>query len=833
MVDEELYRLMEDMGDSQVQTTYRKCLEEGKVAQTKQGGRLVAEAAGRVLVAAETHIKELTARHKKMEGDKRISIRNTRLLELVKFVGLEKAVAFSVRYMLDQVSRVGNGVHYASTIGALRTQLGNMLKEEADFIHLSRVNPGLYGYLRTRIQSDGRRRSTAKRNLQHLEEVKDCGWDREDRLLIAGFIMDYVMRFSDLFYTEIELDVPLRGPSKKLHVVKLREETYNWLQEATNFLAATRPCNLPITTRPYDWGPNQIGGYPGRKVHPIDMMTTKRRQQYSVFLESDCPLVYSGLNTIQSTRWRLNRKVFEVFQIAYRYEWDTIGLSPPPPPKPTPPDKEWVAGDPDWLKHKRARVAYEHLSRHYYGDQMSAGRSLAMGEIYQDLEFYYPHQIDYRGRCYPVGTPLSYQGPDWQRGLLEFAEGKPIGEGFPWFLVHGANCFGVDKVSFNERINWVNENRQNILQVSEDPIGFRWWTEADKPFQFLAWCLEFGEAAQMEDLGAFVSHLPISMDGSNNGLQIYSLMMRDPVGCAATNCVPTDSPADAYQQVADKVTAKLREISSDPTSDPTFARRARRVLDFLNQQGLSTLPRAAVKRPVMTQPYGATIYSCQSYMVEWYHDYVRGKNLTGDLAPFPEGDAYKIFQWVGMLVWDILGEVNPKAREAMTWLRDIADIVASHGAQIEWRTPLGMQCAQRYIKGQIKKITLKAFKPISIRVWNDDGRIDTRKARNGICPNFIHSFDAAAMFLTVHLASLEGATSFMMIHDSFGTHAADAPTMARCLREAYQTVLAGNPLESLREQLQSGLPEGVELPPPPAQGDLDLSTLAQADYFFA
>ena len=56
---------------------------------------------------------------------------------------------------------------------------------------------------------------------------------------------------------------------------------------------------------------------------------------------------------------------------------------------------------------------------------------------------------------------------------------------------------------------------------------------------------------------SFVSHLPIAMDGSCNGLQLFSLMLRDPVGGTAVNLLPADTPQDIYRLGADKIIAKL------------------------------------------------------------------------------------------------------------------------------------------------------------------------------------------------------------------------------------------------------------------------------------
>jgi DNA-directed RNA polymerase, mitochondrial len=41
--------------------------------------------------------------------------------------------------------------------------------------------------------------------------------------------------------------------------------------------------------------------------------------------------------------------------------------------------------------------------------------------------FYYPHNLDFRGRAYPMHSHLTHLGSDLCRGLLEFSEGKPLG----------------------------------------------------------------------------------------------------------------------------------------------------------------------------------------------------------------------------------------------------------------------------------------------------------------------------------------------------------------------------------------------------------------------
>ncbi|MDO3385991.1 hypothetical protein QWI17_09095, partial [Gilvimarinus sp. SDUM040013] len=95
------------------------------------------------------------------------------------------------------------------------------------------------------------------------------------------------------------------------------------------------------------------------------------------------------------------------------------------------------------------------------------------------------------------------------------------------------------------------------LAIAADPFQARGWADhvgaqaIDKPWQFLAFCLEWKGYCEHGD--RFVSKLPIAMDGSCSGIQHFSAMLRDEVGGAAVNLVPSDLPADVYGLVAKKV----------------------------------------------------------------------------------------------------------------------------------------------------------------------------------------------------------------------------------------------------------------------------------------
>src|SRR5712692_9890415 len=216
--------------------------------------------------------------------------------------------------------------------------------------------------------------------------------------------------------------------------------------------------------------------------------------------------------------------------------------------------------------------------------------------LLDEPQFHFPHQLDYRGRAYPVPQLVNPQSDHIGRSLLEFAEGKPLGErGAYWLRVHLANCYWKkNKVSFDQRLAWVNQHEQEIIDFAHNPVRvYRFWKEADKPWMFLAACQEWKR--YREQGPDFRSHLPVSMDGTCNGYQHLSAMGRDPIGGRATNLIPAGEPQDIYQENADHVSRRIRRDAETAGPDQDTA-----------QQWFGLIDRNVVKHATMTTPYGVT-----------------------------------------------------------------------------------------------------------------------------------------------------------------------------------------------------------------------------------
>ena len=143
--------------------------------------------------------------------------------------------------------------------------------------------------------------------------------------------------------------------------------------------------------------------------------------------------------------------------------------------------------------------------------------------------FYYPHNLDFRGRAYPMHPHLNHLGSDLCRGLLEFAEGRPLGKsGLRWLKIHLANLYagGIEKHSYDGRLGFIEDHIHDIFDSADHPInGNRWWLTAEDPFQCLAACINLSEALRSSSPNSFISHLPIHQ--VNSSLEALKAMKKE------------------------------------------------------------------------------------------------------------------------------------------------------------------------------------------------------------------------------------------------------------------------------------------------------------------
>ena len=582
---------------------------------------------------------------------------------------------------------------------------------------------------------------------------------------------------------------------------------------------------LPMIAEPKKWQGLTDGAYLKTSTCAVRTSDSSRSQlQYLRLADQrgDLRQMYAGLDVISKVPWRVNRALFNVMVDVWNTGEGIVKLAPASPvvsypPEPDKADRTAYARWRNKVKNVENEITGWHSQRVYQNFQLEVARA------FLDDEFYCPHNVDFRGRAYPIPPYFNHMGADYIRGLFQFAKGKELGEvGLYWLKIHLANVYGYDKESLGEREAFVNGHISEIYDSAENPLtGKRWWMAAEDPWQCLAACMELRGALDSPVPSRFISHLPVQQDGSCNGLQHYAALGGDEMGAKQVNLAPGDKPADIYSAVADAVKQRVAE---DARKDEPYAK----ILD-------GHIVRKVVKQPVMTNVYGVTYVGAAAQVRKQLQDIIPKESLSDDihlgslskyvarlifeaLAQMFSG-AHAIQQWLGECGGRISQAVTPEQIERLRQRRNGKSVQRSTAASatlakseeqrlatedyqfkstIVWTTPLGLPVVQPYRQSKCRSIQTN-LQRLTIVEPSVSDPVSKRKQLQGFPPNFIHSLDATHMMLSALKCDEIGLT-FAAVHDSFWTHAGDIPVLNRVLRDSFVRMHCEDIIGRLREE---------------------------------
>ena len=428
---------------------------------------------------------------------------------------------------------------------------------------------------------------------------------------------------------------------------------------------------------------------------------------------------------------------------------------------------------------------------------------------------------------------LNHLGSDLSRGILRFSKAKPLGDkGLYWLKVHLANLCGANKISFDERACFADENMENIIESAKDPFaGSRWWMGCEEPFQVLAVCQEIVNAIESGDPSSYMCSLPVHMDGSCNGLQHYAALGLDEVGGMAVNLMSTDRPQDVYISVMDEVIKRVDREASKVVPYSSYSNLSKDEFKELENNRLAKMvsgkiDRGVVKRTVMTSVYGVTFIGARDQIKEKLTEKLEEAGMDVDEH---EGDIFKASGYLAGVTMDVMGDLFTGARQTQNWLTECARIISSTGHPVSWITPLGVPIVQPYRHSKLHSVRT-ILQRVSLSVRNDDLPVHKVRQVSAFPPNYIHSLDASHMLLTAIEMNKRGLT-FTAVHDSFWTHAADIDEMNEILRDCFVDLYSRPLLHDLRKAWEIRFP-GLEFPDVPGKGGMDVSCVKQSAYFF-
>jgi DNA-directed RNA polymerase len=594
----------------------------------------------------------------------------------------------------------------------------------------------------------------------------------------------------------------------------------------------------------------------------VMMVKTADRDVLKELTPETHPLVFNTLNKLQKVGWTINEEIYPIYAWALRNKTDAFA-------------DIWEMHNPEAKQSKiREAKAIGDIAKRFIGKT-----------------FYHLYTLDFRARVYPATAYLHNQGSDLAKGLLLRADSKPITkEGFDWLLISiasnwagNSNIEGVktDKIPLSDRVLWSLDNEEILISYAESPKVNQGWMKADKPWQFLAACVELSKFRYWQYQNAehiisgvidpyeYESHLEAYVDGSTNGQQHLAALTRDEITAPYVNLVPLDSPGDLYLYVAehvwkaidfdvdqlDKETLKdcenlidtladlKHQISEAPLKSDRRKELIKNIIKFKNDNDLlmticscvywhrikeSRDRRKISKRNVMTLSYGSTAFGCGQQII----DDSRKHGIEQLFSMEHRWGAY-----LGKLVYEDCKFSLKRPMQLLSVFENAGKKAEENNKFLSWHVPItNFPVVQHYTEGVIKKIWIQYGPPAGERnstgyytntiqlaiCFIENSKPSKNKQSQGASPNAIHSLDAAHLMLAVNRSDFPITT----VHDSFGCLLADMPKLFRVIRETFVELYQSDPLSSIVKDIEADI-SGIEL------GTLDITLVLDSEYAFS
>ena len=649
------------------------------------------------------------------------------------------------------------------------------------------------------------------------------GWGIKERMNLGLVLLDLFTTSTGLVEEFVSYEADKALTTMVQVAPHYAEQIAQQMARSAEMFTVFYPTVLPPV--PWKNGSLRGGGYFTDNIHPYPLVKRAHSKFLSELENRDMSSIITAVNALQETPWRVNMEIVEAVKFAYENDLGVAGI-PLSNPEENPPVPSWYKQE----GYEQETKDYQYQcymvrdrNRRAISKRLAVMRTIGLASRFSKYPaIYFPHDLDSRGRAYPKPAFLNPQGPDYSKSMLEFSEGRLIEtpEHEAYLAIAIANAWGQDKLPLQERVDWVEDNEQMLLEIAADWRNDLRWTHADEPFMALRGALEWYGLCASAGQG-FVSHMPVHFDATCSGLQHFSAILRDAEGGFHVNLTSCEDRQDIYGAVAAKAKASIEAL----LDDHEYGTVARIALDIGITRGLC-------KRPVMIVPYSGTFKAAMRYIEEYIKDAgvpipLDEQTITRSLVPF-----------ITHHVWSAIGNTVIAAREAMDWITHAARLASTRQkAPIQWETPDGFVCRQAIFEE--KEFTVETVLDgrgrIQTRLKADKATLDPRQMAQSLSPNYIHSMDACHLRKAVLKGLDIGITNFAMIHDSFGVHASEMPRFVEeCIKPAFIEMYEdGKTLEKFRAELMVNIREPEKLRELPAMGDLSLEEVQASQFFFS
>lgn len=605
------------------------------------------------------------------------------------------------------------------------------------------------------------------------------------------------------------------SPYHRMGIISLNQDIIILFQSYKDLLHSGSVL-LPMLCPPEKWTSPTHGGYLeglAPMVRSSDEQTTSKYIN-KAHTTGQLQSLYDVLTQLGSLPWTINKEMLDIFTECLKKPEGFL-LIPPPlselhPPFFEVPKKSLYESDSEYEGDRRAYYKHKREAENEYfglrGNRISYELMNKVASCYADNgdALYLPHNVDFRGRVYPVVSFLSHHNEDMIRSMLMFWDAKPLGpHGYKWIKYQLANLYSKAKLDMDQSIAFVSENMGNIIASATAPFdGDQWWTKGDNPWQSLALCKEINLIENFRgSVADYMSRIPVHQDGTCNGLQHYAALGGDEAAARSVNLLPGDRN-DIYLKVLEIVKRKiLDDVENESTKD--IARISQPLL-----------LRKLIKRTVMTTVYGVTHFGAARQIQENIESLTNKTHNTVS----SEYTKSQIATYIARNVLQSITELFSGAQAIQDWLlrnclrclksfsshnlyslKKVDFFGLKHYQPMMWSSLSGFPVVQLY-RHDVKKEIVTPLQKVSVVQRSRVSHMNLRKQLNAVAPNFIHSLDAIHLQMTCLEANRQGL-SFAGVHDSFWTHACDVPKLNKIIRQEFVRLHHSQIIRNLRDDM--------------------------------
>lgn len=611
---------------------------------------------------------------------------------------------------------------------------------------------------------------------------------------LGGKIVD-IMQTLNL----VSINVINKSKIEKVSIIEIPESIKVLLNEKKKIYSV--PTRLPMIVPPKPYASNKLGGYLLNDVLEIDdLIIDKASYKYKSNIEKD--IIYRMVNNISSTPYKINKQLLDYLdKDGEKYKilmsQDVI-------------DKyENIENKSTYIKNKLKGFKSEYLLQE---------NILEIATLFKNKNIYFPVRLDQRGRLYCVSHYFNYQASELAKGLLLFANAGIVKrndeQAIKFLKIYGANCFGLDKLSHKKRLEWVDNNVEDIINYDNGKLI----NKAKSKVLFLSFCMEFVQFYGFicdESAVQFKTYLPIQLDATCNGFQHLALLSNEKKLFEQLNITksPTsEEPGDLYNYILFRLDGMLRDKLKSDNLNPKLRESYERLHEFV-------WSRSDIKKAIMTIPYNASRRSISKYI----KDSLEFLSYNSEQLDEPKyvinklkkkvKITNKIIKWYGKeqeknkvnsedidilvsIIYDIIKLEFTKISRLTQYLRNVANICNNLNVPICWSLPHGLEVKQSYLQKYTERIKVFSFSNMRLNITKSDkNKFDSNKQVIALMPNLIHSLDAASMVLLYDQFSkiYFNSINLYTVHDCFSSTAEKISNMVTILRSVYTKFYSDDP----------------------------------------